>query len=89
MSPAMIAIRKSFPSLRRERPTAIIHNGGKRTVYGCICGSTHSCATDWRGRDSVHVAVWRAEHDSCAEDLKNATAMKVGSWSHNIQLVKM
>ncbi len=58
--------RSAHPSARRERATAIEHNGGKRTVFGCICGSRHSVATDWRNK-TVHLAIWRANHEDCAQ----------------------
>lgn len=60
-------LRKVFPAMRRTRATAIIRSGAKRTVFGCVCGSRHTCSTEWRGRDSKHVREWRAEHDACAD----------------------
>ena len=67
MSESMIAIRRAFPRLRRTSATAIIHSGGKQTIFGCLCGAKHTCATDWNGRDSKHVAVWCREHEACAD----------------------
>ena len=61
---AMANLRKRFPFLRRESSTAICQNGGSKTVYGCLCGSTHHCATDYR--QAKHVAEWRAQHAACA-----------------------
>lgn len=57
--------RLLHPRARRTRATAIIRNGSKRTVYGCVCGAQHTCATAWRGRDSRHVADWRYVHEKC------------------------
>ena len=57
--------RAAHPLARRTRATAICHNGGAKTVFDCVCGSTHSTSTDWNGREARHVLVWREEHDNC------------------------
>lgn len=54
-------------TIRRKQPTAIIHSGGKRTIYSCVCGSQHTCAT--RHREVKHVADWREEHDETCREL--------------------
>lgn len=64
MNPEMKQIRETFPILRRRRPTAIIRSGSGQTVYGCLCGSVHTCAT--RHRDAKHVRDWIAAHEDCA-----------------------
>lgn len=64
MKPEMKQIRETFPALRRRRPTAIIRSGSGQTVYGCLCGSLHTCAT--RYRDAKHVRDWIAAHEGCA-----------------------
>jgi hypothetical protein len=66
-SNSMTELKKRFPFLRRERATAIVHSGSQQTIFGCLCGATHSTSTKWRGRDAVHVAVWRVAHDGCAD----------------------
>ena len=63
---AMRIIRAEFPAMRRTSATAIIRSGGRRTVFGCLCGSRHTCSTDWRGRETKHVREWRALHEACA-----------------------
>lgn len=62
-------LRRAFPRLRRTRSTAIIHSGGRQTIFGCLCGAEHTTSTEWHGRDAVHVAVWRQEHEDCAARL--------------------
>jgi hypothetical protein len=52
------------PKARRANSTAIIHSGGRRTIYGCVCGATHTEATDYRGK-SKHYADWRRAHKDC------------------------
>lgn len=61
----MARYRAARPRARRFRPTAIVHNGGRRTVYGCICGDTHSVATNWRN-NTLHLDLWRCDHEDCA-----------------------
>lgn len=61
---AVKALRKLRTELRRTRSTAIIHSGGRQTIYGCVCGATHTCATSYRR--ARHVATWREEHAQCA-----------------------
>lgn len=63
---AITRIRKVFPRMRRTAATAIIHSGGKRTIFGCLCGSQHTTSTDWHGRDAKHVQDWRDVHSDCA-----------------------
>jgi hypothetical protein len=65
----MKLIRRAFPSLRRTHPWAIVHSGGRATVFGCLCGSTHTTSTDWGGRTRLHVLEWQEEHDDCADEL--------------------
>lgn len=60
------------PHLRRTRPTAIFHSGGKKTVFDCICGATHSTSTDWNGRNAKHVINWRDKHDNECDPLPAA-----------------
>ena len=64
---ARAAWRAAHPMARRDRPTAIVHNGSAQTIFACICGARHSTSTDWHGRDALHVDKWRAEHDGCFE----------------------
>lgn len=79
IAPEMKQIRETFPTLRRRRPTAIIRSGSGQTVYGCLCGSLHTCAT--RHRDAKHVRDWIAEHEGCARriaaDLEQAEIVLV------------
>lgn len=64
----MAAIRRRFPSLRRTAPTAIARSGSEMTVFACLCGATHTCAT--RSRDRVkHVREWLDAHSGCAADI--------------------
>jgi hypothetical protein len=62
---ALIIWRAANPKARRNRATAIVHNGGTKTVFGCVCGAKHSTSTDWNGRNAKHVEDWRGEHDDC------------------------
>lgn len=62
---AMKTLRRVFPMMRREHSTAIIRSGGKRTIYGCICGAQHTTSTEWRGREAKHVYEWRQAHAEC------------------------
>ncbi len=52
------------PRSRRTRSTAIIHSGGEQTIYGCVCGATHTAATRYRGT-TRHEREWRHAHRSC------------------------
>ena len=61
----MALYRASHPSSRRATSTAIVHNGSSKTVFECICGSTHSTATRHRGM-TLHEAIWKATHAECA-----------------------
>ena len=56
-------------TIRRTSPTAIIHSGGRQTIFNCVCGERHTCSTDWNGRKSKHVREWRAIHDSSCREL--------------------
>lgn len=67
---AMQRIRKMFPSLRRKDSVAIIHSGCKQTVYGCLCGAVHTCAT--RHRNAKHVERFIDAHCECADKLLSA-----------------
>ena len=57
--------RKQFsPKLRRTAPVGIIHSGGQRTIYGCLCGAQHTCATSYR--KARHVKEFVSQHNqSC------------------------
>jgi hypothetical protein len=66
---AMTILRKAWPAMRRTYSTAIIHSGGKQTIFGCICGSRHTTSTDWNGREAKHVREWEAEHANCCISL--------------------
>jgi hypothetical protein len=66
MNATIQMIRKAFPAMRRTASTAIIHSGGKRTIFGCLCGATHTTSTDWDGRNAKHVREWREQHAACA-----------------------
>jgi hypothetical protein len=68
---ALKVLKTAWPKLRRNGSTAIIRSGSRRTVFGCLCGDQHTCATDWDGRSSKHVTEWRAEHADCAINLAN------------------
>lgn len=59
-------VREVFPRLRRSASTAIVHSGGKQTIFGCLCGSSHTTSTDWNGRAAKHVREWERDHASCA-----------------------
>lgn len=73
---AMKFLRSRFPTMRRTRATAIVHSGGRRTIFGCLCGREHTASTDWNGRAAKHVIEWRAEHDDCAIKLANKIIAK-------------
>ena len=64
------------PSLRRTGPTAIIHSGGTQTIFGCLCGATHTCATDYDGRNSKHVREWRELHDETCDPVPHFLAVE-------------
>lgn len=66
MTPAMRAWREAHPRSRRTRPTAIVHSGGVRTVYDCLCGARHSVATRNRGQ-TRHERDWLQKHEGCGE----------------------
>jgi hypothetical protein len=65
---AMAILRDRFPTLRRPSAVAIIHNGGNATVFGCLCGATHSAPTRSRAK-ARHVKDFVAEHAACAGEL--------------------
>ena len=56
-------------AMRRTAPTAIIRSGGVQTVFDCVCGDWHTCATDYDGRHSRHVLDWRACHNKTCKPL--------------------
>ena len=58
--------RAARPQARRTAATAIVHSGGKQTIYGCVCGSRHTVATLWRDK-TVHLQLWRAAHADCIQ----------------------
>lgn len=64
----MAILRDRFPLLRRSGPVAIVHNGGRATVLGCLCGATHSTPTSTRAK-ALHVKAFIAEHRDCAAEL--------------------
>lgn len=66
---AMTILRTNWPALRRTESTAIVHCGGKQTIFGCLCGSRHTTSTDWNGREAKHVQEWQQEHEDCCIDL--------------------
>lgn len=68
-------------SHRRTGVTAIIHSGGKRTVFGCLCGSRHTTSTDWDGRNAKHVVEWQEQHEGdCAFLFQRLVARKSDGW---------
>jgi hypothetical protein len=72
-------IQKSARALRRTSVTAIVHSGGKRTIYGCLCGAQHTCATDYR--KAKHVADWQEEHEtSCGYLFARAMERRTDAW---------
>jgi len=73
---AMTIIRKRFPRLRRTAATAIIKSGSRQAIYGCLCGSTHSTSTDYRGRHALHVREWEHAHANCALHLMGASRLE-------------
>jgi hypothetical protein len=66
MTLAMRILRLQNPSMRRTKPVAIIHSGGKQTIFGCVCGAQHTTATRYRGK-TRHEADFRLAHKYCAE----------------------
>jgi hypothetical protein len=65
-SEAIKIIKASFPKMRRTGSTAIVHSGGKRTIFKCLCGSRHTTSTEWNGRKAKHVTDWQSDHVKCA-----------------------
>jgi hypothetical protein len=65
IDPDMAIIRAAFPRLRRGGPVAIVHSGGRRTCYRCLCGAWHTVATRNRGT-TKHEREFQAEHSACA-----------------------
>lgn len=53
------------PRARRTASTAIQHTGASRTIYDCVCGAEHTCATSYR--NAKHVRVWREAHADCMD----------------------
>lgn len=41
------------------------YSNNSQTVYGCLCGATHTCATYYR--EAKHVARFCIDHSDCAE----------------------
>jgi hypothetical protein len=64
MNSDLTTYRKAFPRSRRTGPTAIVKSGGIQTIFDCICGSRHSCATRHRG-NTRHELDWRKDHADC------------------------
>lgn len=58
--------RKLNPRARRTKSTAIIHSGGKQTIFSCVCGARHTCATDYR--QAKHVSEWKNNHKGCLDN---------------------
>lgn len=77
VSSCMSLIRAANPRMRRNRATAIVRNGSLRTVYGCICGESHSCATLYRG--AKHVTEWRHRHDKECPVAMIREKLKIGA----------
>ena len=69
MTSPMIQIRAKFPRLRRSGPVAIVHSGQGATVFGCLCGATHSAESSTRGRNARHVTEFFTAHKGCAANL--------------------
>ena len=76
LTTAMTIIRKRFPRIRRSGSTAIIKSGSRQAIYGCLCGSTHSTSTDYRGRHALHVREWEHAHANCALHLMGASRLE-------------
>lgn len=62
----------TYKTIRRSSPTAIVHSGGKQTIFGCVCGATHTTSTDWNGRRAKHVIEWQRRHDESCRELYEA-----------------
>jgi hypothetical protein len=60
---ALKIYRQMNPRARRTEATAIIHSGGRRRIYDCICGSRITMASQWPV--TVRVKTWRALHRAC------------------------
>lgn len=62
---------------RRTHSTAIVKAGGRRTVFDCVCGATHTEAANWGcwvddgegATKSVHARKWREAHSFCMEEI--------------------
>ena len=74
-------MQKFSRSLRRTGATAIIHSGGKRTIFGCLCGATHTASTEWNGRNAKHVTDWIQQHEaSCRTRFTRALYRRTDAW---------
>lgn len=51
------------PRARRTHSVAIVHSGSKQTIFGCVCGATHTAAASYR--NAKHVDRFRARHEQC------------------------
>lgn len=69
MSKTFVEAKAENPRMRRRQPVGIIHGGGHQTIiHCCLCGATHTYATDWP--EPRHSLRFRAHHNSgkCQED---------------------
>lgn len=73
----MSLIRAANPRMRRNHATAIVRNGSLRTVYDCICGESHSCATLYRG--AKHIVEWRRKHNAECPVAMVREKLKIGA----------
>ena len=82
MNTKNFAVQQRFArSLRRTGATAIIHSGGRQTIFGCLCGSRHTASTDWNGRSALHVTNWQAEHEaSCGSRFARVIVRRTDAW---------
>lgn len=73
------SMQRHARALRRQFATAIVHSGGQQTIFGCVCGARHTCATSYR--QARHVAEWRAEHEnSCGARFGRLLDRREASW---------
>lgn len=80
MKPQDFAAQLDFArAMRRTRPTAIVHSGGRRTIFGCLCGARHTCATSYR--QARHVEAWCEQHDTqCWPRFEGVVARRAPGW---------
>lgn len=65
--------------MRRTAPVAIEHSGGRQTIYGCLCGARHTCATNYR--QAVHVQEFCYDHnESCWPLFERRLAARRPGW---------